>query len=523
MRGPPIKALSSVVALPCFPQGDAAGAADQHQTTDAPPEQDPPGGADPPASNTGEGLPAPAPEGAAAQEEAAQQQEPQVDTAALQQQAAAQVAAALATAQPAQPAAAAQLAGQQTVNPDGTVSEIMMVPKGQVGKLIGRGGSTISSLQNSSGCSIQVDHNTPGDQRAVTLKGTADAVRSARAGITAVLEGAEAGAGGEQGEITETISCPHSIVGRIIGRGGETIRSLQQASGAHILVNQDFPEGTDRQVSITGRADGVQRAIAMIRELMSGEPGTASSIISRVAQQLGIGTTRGISCPRAVVGRVIGKGGDTIKGLQRKYNASIQIDQSKDPMNITITAPPAMVAACESEIRAIMNDEMYGGGMGGGPMGGPGGYGGPGGMGPGGYGGGFGGPGMGRGGFGGPGPYGGGPYGPGPGAYGGYGGYPAAPAAYGGYGGGYGGYGAGAAPAAYGGYGAPAGGYGAGGYGAGAAGGAAGGGAAGPAAGGGAGGGGGSVWQALQDDQNRTYYYNTTTGQSQWEKPAEMP
>jgi len=32
-----------------------------------------------------------------------------------------------------------------------------------------------------------------------------------------------------------------------------------------------------------------------------------------------------------------------------------------------------------------------------------------------------------------------------------------------------------------------------------------------------------SVWQALPDDQGRTYYYNSQTGQSQWEKPAEMP
>ena len=32
-----------------------------------------------------------------------------------------------------------------------------------------------------------------------------------------------------------------------------------------------------------------------------------------------------------------------------------------------------------------------------------------------------------------------------------------------------------------------------------------------------------SVWQALQDDQGRTYYYNSQTGQSQWEKPMEMP
>ncbi len=31
-----------------------------------------------------------------------------------------------------------------------------------------------------------------------------------------------------------------------------------------------------------------------------------------------------------------------------------------------------------------------------------------------------------------------------------------------------------------------------------------------------------SVWQELQDDQGRTYYYNGQTGVSQWEKPADM-
>ncbi len=31
-----------------------------------------------------------------------------------------------------------------------------------------------------------------------------------------------------------------------------------------------------------------------------------------------------------------------------------------------------------------------------------------------------------------------------------------------------------------------------------------------------------SPWQALQDEAGRTYYWNSMTGQSQWEKPAGM-
>lgn len=30
-----------------------------------------------------------------------------------------------------------------------------------------------------------------------------------------------------------------------------------------------------------------------------------------------------------------------------------------------------------------------------------------------------------------------------------------------------------------------------------------------------------SVWSELQDEQGRSYYYNTQTGVSQWEKPSE--
>ena len=71
-------------------------------------------------------------------------------------------------------------------------------------------------------------------------------------------------------------------MGRIIGRGGETIRALQQASQAHIVVDQNYPEGQPRRVNITGRQDAVDRAAKMVQELISGEPGSAQSIIQKV-------------------------------------------------------------------------------------------------------------------------------------------------------------------------------------------------------------------------------------------------
>ena len=44
-----------------------------------------------------------------------------------------------------------------------------------------------------------------------------------------------------------------------------------------------------------------------------------------------------------MVGRVIGKGGETIKSMQREFQSNIQIDQSQLPMKITISGQPAAV------------------------------------------------------------------------------------------------------------------------------------------------------------------------------------
>ena len=84
------------------------------------------------------------------------------------------------------------------------------------------------------------------------------------------------------------VECPPGIVGRVIGRGGETIRALQQASQAHIVVDQNFPEGVDRKVNINGRADAVTRAVKMVTELINGEPGSATAIIQKVNTMVNI-------------------------------------------------------------------------------------------------------------------------------------------------------------------------------------------------------------------------------------------
>ncbi|KAI8463291.1 MAG: kinase-like domain-containing protein [Monoraphidium minutum] len=163
---------------------------------------------------------------------------------------------------------------EYTVLPDGSVSEVMHIAKTMVGKLIGKAGATIMGLQTSTGVSIQVDQTTAtrgGECRRVTLKGGADAVEAAKAAVEAVLAADAPGAPAAAGETSTDVKCPQAVVGRIIGRAGETIKLLQGASGAYILVNQNFPDGEDRVVTVSGTADAVERASNMIKGLISSD------------------------------------------------------------------------------------------------------------------------------------------------------------------------------------------------------------------------------------------------------------
>lgn len=166
----------------------------------------------------------------------------------------------------------------------GAVYEFVDIPAAMVGKLIGKGGETIKQLQFSTGTKVQIDHQTPGDMKKVSIQGnTREQVEGAKRQVEQIVSTDDAGgAGGAQ----ESVECPQGIVGRIIGRGGETIRALQQASQAHIVVDQNFPEGQPRRVNISGRPDSVERAVKMVTELISGEPGSAQSIIQKVEVRL---------------------------------------------------------------------------------------------------------------------------------------------------------------------------------------------------------------------------------------------
>jgi far upstream element-binding protein len=114
------------------------------------------------------------------------------------------------------------------------------------------------------------------------------------------------------------VHCPKALVGRLIGKQGDTIKDLQRRSGARIQIDQNFPEGTPRVVTVEGSAQCVALGVQLVRSLIGNSPAVGNGNPGKM-------TT--FECPKALVGRVIGKGGETINELQRRSGARIQIEQ----------------------------------------------------------------------------------------------------------------------------------------------------------------------------------------------------
>ena len=131
-------------------------------------------------------------------------------------------------------------------------------------------------------------------------------------------------------------------VGQIIGSKGMIIQEIQTRSGARAYVNQDFPDGVNRQVNITGLPQQVKMAAELINLIITQGP-TAIHVNSMAGGPV---VTQMVECTQAQVGKIIGTGGATIKELQSKSGARIQIDQDfppEVPRKINITGTQAAV------------------------------------------------------------------------------------------------------------------------------------------------------------------------------------
>jgi far upstream element-binding protein len=254
-----------------------------------------------------------------------------------------------------------------TTTSNGGGSDVIIVEQGSVstayvGRVIGKGGEMIRDLQARSGCQIDVDQNVPvGAPRIITYRGIRSAIDFAKQLVSLLCT--------EQGNAADlplgkasmkVLQIPSNVIGKIIGRGGDMIRRLQNESLAKIQVDHNGGQDADhRQVTITGNDTSIAKAEEMISFLCANpamDSGQALEILMQQKQQQhrgggggppmampyqplhgngggGGGGIGGIECEifyaaKMFMGRIIGQRGITINDLQKRSGCDIQTKQN---------------------------------------------------------------------------------------------------------------------------------------------------------------------------------------------------
>ncbi|XP_056647058.1 far upstream element-binding protein 1 isoform X6 [Diorhabda carinulata] len=200
------------------------------------------------------------------------------------------------------------------------------------------------------------------------------------------MGGPGAGPGGRN---SIEIMIPGPKVGLIIGKGGETIKQLQEKSGAKMVVIQDGPnQEHEKPLVISGDPQKVEYAKQLVYDLIAekemknfnrgGGRGRQGPNDGYNDYGSGGGDSIEVLVPRTAVGVVIGKGGDMIKKIQSETGAKVQFQQARDEgpgdRRCFLSGNSKQVEMARQRIDELIDSVLQrdngGDGMGGGPMGG---------------------------------------------------------------------------------------------------------------------------------------------------------
>lgn len=117
----------------------------------------------------------------------------------------------------------------------------------------------------------------------------------------------------------------------VVGGGGSRIREIREHTGANVLVEACKPDGF-RTVKIWGHRNHVAKAAAIVRKYLT--VATDESDPTYFAS----GFTIGIEIDAAMMGRVIGRGGENIRQMQHLSGAHVQVEREDEPDYVP---PPA--------------------------------------------------------------------------------------------------------------------------------------------------------------------------------------
>jgi len=205
----------------------------------------------------------------------------------------------------------------------GEVQEVLELgSRNAVNLVYGPNFQTIRSMQDATGAKLDIARGTT----TLKLAGSSEAVAEATAQIRALLE---ANRGFE-------MTIENSKVGAVYGKGGETLRSIQDRTGTQIDVSRGPTHAT---VSVMGTVEASSRARNMLQRAIDGEvelqPG-------EVAEEIELGNA---------TAAVIGRGGSNVAALEKTHGVKINV--RSELQKARVVGKPDKVAAAAKAITAI--------------------------------------------------------------------------------------------------------------------------------------------------------------------------
>jgi len=180
---------------------------------------------------------------------------------------------------------------------------------------------TIRDMQDATGCKLEITRGTT----TLKLSGSPEAVAEAANQVRELLE---ANRGFDM-----TIEA--SKVGAVYGKGGETLRSIQDRSG----VNIDVVRGpTHATVSVMGTTEATEKARLMLQRAIDGEVEVGPG---EIADDLHLGPA---------TAAIIGRGGSNVADLEKRHGVKINVRSQLRAAKV-VGKPENVAAAIEEMLK----------------------------------------------------------------------------------------------------------------------------------------------------------------------------
>lgn len=150
------------------------------------------------------------------------------------------------------------------------------------------------------------------------------------------------------------ILLPDKVTGSVIGRGGAVLADFEHQSNTQIKVSPPkvfFPSTNERMVMSSGDTDGLIALLPLILTKMKEHGCDPGHVILRM------------TVPNSSIASVVGKGGESIRGIQSRSGAQLNLGERIEGLPETILeikgAENQVIRAAEEVIVLIQSDSRW--------------------------------------------------------------------------------------------------------------------------------------------------------------------